>query len=141
MLHTLMNNDLLTRDLRKGNSDSMSFFMVGQPDVVLRKDGDMYQVEVRGFDYFSVAKGQVISGGTDKIAMWMLDTDYDGLVINPAQVFFPMDGDGAWRGVARALRAEVDAERMKAFKGCVSLPFKMRDAEDVRVAVFDSDGG
>jgi len=34
----------------------------------------------------------VNSGGADKIAMWMLDTDYDGMSIEPKKVFFPMEG-------------------------------------------------
>ena len=33
------------------------------------------------------------SGGTDKIGMWMLDTDYGGRSLFPKQVFFSMSGE------------------------------------------------
>ena len=51
-----------------------------------------WQIEVRGFDYYNTKSGDVESGGEDKIAMWMLDTDYDGRSLYPHQVFFPMSG-------------------------------------------------
>ena len=48
----------------------------------------------------SVTPGQFVSA----IAMWMLDTDYDGMCIVPKQVFFPMGGkkDG-WNKLAMSL--------------------------------------
>ena len=42
-------------------------------------------VEVRGFDYYNTRTGTIESGDTSKIAMWLLDTDYDGRsLISPA---------------------------------------------------------
>ena len=75
-----MNADLLTEDLKKQRSSNESFWLMGQPDVNLKqiKDGEdkgKYQVEVRGFDYYNTKSGEIDSGGSDKIAMWMLDTD------------------------------------------------------------------
>ena len=68
---------------------------MGQPDVEVRqrKDG-LYEVEVHGFDYFDTAKGELVSGGKGKIAMWSLDTDYDERSLFPRQVFFPLAGKG-----------------------------------------------
>ena len=34
----------------------------------------------------------VESGSADRIALWMLDPDYDGRSLFPRQVFFPMAG-------------------------------------------------
>jgi len=51
-----------------------------------------YQVEVCGFDYYNPKDGKIESGDTSKIAMWMLDTDYDGRSLCQRQVFFPMAG-------------------------------------------------
>jgi adenine-specific DNA-methyltransferase len=48
---------------------------------------------VSGFDYYNTRSGIIESGGTEKIAMWMLDTDYDGRSLFPRQVFFPMSDD------------------------------------------------
>ena len=36
--------------------------------------------------------GGIESGGTDQIAIWLLDTNYDGRCLFPRQVFFPQAG-------------------------------------------------
>lgn len=70
--------DLLTADLRKKRATNESFWLIGQPDVDLKKQKDgKYQITVNGFDYYNPATGEISSGGADKIAMWMLDTNYD----------------------------------------------------------------
>ena len=95
LLKAQMNTDLLTEDLKKARSNNQSFWLMGQPDVEVRKlDDGLYQVEVNGFDYFDTAKGELVSGGKNKIAMWSLDTDYDERSLFPRQVFFPMAGKG-----------------------------------------------
>lgn len=88
LLKAQMNTDLLTEDLKKNRSSNESFWLMGQPEVEVRKlkDGN-YQVEVKGFDYFDTAKGELVSGGKNKIAMWLLDTDYDERSLLPRQVF------------------------------------------------------
>ena len=55
-------------------------------------------------------------GGKKDIAMWMLDTDYDGRSIFPTQVFFPMAGakDG-WNKLAKNLKAELDEDLLDKF--------------------------
>ena len=55
-------------------------------------DQGKYRVEVHGFDYYNTKTGVIESDGTGKIALWMLDTDYDGRSILARQVFFPMAG-------------------------------------------------
>ena len=50
-----------------------------------------YRVTVNGFDYYNTKTGEIESGGADKIAMWMLDPDYDGRSLFPRQVFFIAD--------------------------------------------------
>ena len=46
-----MNTDLLTEDLKKGRASNESFWLMGQPDVVVKQiKAGCEQVEVRGFD-------------------------------------------------------------------------------------------
>ena len=128
-LKAQMNTDLLTEDLKKGSSKSttnQSFWLMGQPDVALTAlPGDMWQVEVNGFDYFDTAKGELVSGGKAKIAAWSLDTDYDGRSLFPHQVFFPMAGkDEGWMKLKKDIRAELDLDLLSQFVGTVSLPFE-----------------
>ena len=93
LLKAQMNTDLLTEDLKKARSSNQTFWLMGQPDVELRKRKDgIWEVEVNGFDYFDPKAGELVSGGKKQIAMWSLDTDYDQRSLMPHQVFFPMAG-------------------------------------------------
>jgi len=143
-LKAQMNADLLTDDLKKKRSSNESFWLIGQPDVLMNqiKSGDdkgKYQVEVQGFDYYNPKTGTVESGGKSDIAMWMLDHDYDGRSIFPAQVFFPMAGaKEGWATLAKNLKAEIDEEKIQVFGGTTSLPFTPGKA--VAVKIIDARG-
>jgi adenine-specific DNA-methyltransferase len=141
-LKAQMNTDLLTEDLKKQRANNQSFWLMGQPDVEVRKRKDgLYEVEVHGFDYFDTTKGELQSGGKNRIAVWSLDTDYDNRSLFPAQVFFPMAGkqDG-WYKLKKDIRAELDESRLDAFHGTVSLPFAAGDHKRIAVKIVDDRG-
>ena len=155
-----MNADLLTEDLKKKRASNDSFWLIGQPDVkltVIAKDNEkskkilrsaqkdkqnkLFQVEVLGFDYYNTKTGNIESGGTEKIAMWMLDTDYDGRSLFPRQVFFPMAGEkDGWSRLAKNLRVEIDEELIEAYRGTISLPFEAGDHKRIAVKIVDDRG-
>ena len=146
LLKVQMNADLQTGDLKKKRASNESFWLVGQPDVNLYpihrgEATGKWQVEVRGFDYFNTRTGKIESGGENEIAVWMLDTDYDGRSLYPRQVFFPMAGpkDG-WANLARNLKAEIDEEMIEAYRGNLSLPFELGDNERIAVKIVDNRG-
>lgn len=141
-LKAQMNTDLLTEDLKKARASNQSFWLMGQPELEIRKRKDgRYEVEVHGFDYFDTVKGELISGGKGKIAMWALDTDYDERSLFPRQVFFPMAGKGeGWERLKRNIRAELDEARLDAFRGTVSLPFDAGDNRKIAVKIVDDRG-
>ena len=146
LLKAQMNADLLTEDLKKKRASNESFWLVGQPDVRLTKvnNGEhkgKWRVEVLGFDYYNTRTGNIESGGTDKIAMWMLDPDYDGRSLLPRQVFFPMaDENGGWARLARNLKAEIDESLIEAYRGTESLPFEAGANKRVAVKIIDDRG-
>ena len=145
-LKVQMNPDLLTEDLKKKRTSNESFWLMGQPDVEIRaiakgEHKGKLTVEVHGFDYYNTKTGQIESGDTRRIALWMLDTDYDGRSLFPRQVFFPMaDEGGGWARLARNLKAEVDAERIEAYRGTVSLPFEPGAHKRAAVKIVDDRG-
>jgi adenine-specific DNA-methyltransferase len=159
-LKAQMNTDLLTDDLKKARSSNQSFWLMGQPDVEVRKvstpsprpsppkggegvknEGGLYQVEVHGFDYFDTAKGELVSGGKGKIAMWLLDTDYDERSLFPRQVFFPMAGKGeGWEKLKKDIKAELNEDLLEQFHGTVSLPFAAGDNHKIAVKIIDDRG-
>jgi len=141
LLKAQMNADLLTDDLKKKRSSNESFWLIGQPDVLMRESSEIGKqvVEVLGFDYYNPKTGKVEGGGKADIAMWMLDADYDGRSIFPSQVFFPMAGaKEGWATLAKNLKAEIDEEKIESFGGTVSLPFTPGKA--VAVKIIDARG-
>jgi len=137
-----MNTDLLTEDLKKKRAGNQSFWLIGQPDVDFRKlDDKNYEVEVNGFDYYDPATGKIESGGKSKIALWMLDVDYDGRSLYPSQIFFPMAGakDGRKR-LSKTLKAEIDEEKVEKLGGTVSLPFDAGEHRRIAVKIVDDRG-
>lgn len=154
LLKVQMNTDLLTDDLKKQRSSNESFWLIGSPDVIVKKTKEkikeqkkyktektLYQVEVLGFDYYNTKTGNIESGGKDKIAMWMLDTDYDGRSLFPRQVFFPMSGEkDGWSRLAKNLKAEIDESLIEQYRGTVSLPFEAGQYKRIAVKIVDDRG-
>ena len=142
LLKAQMNADLLTEDLKRKRASNESFWLIGQPDVQVQTIADgQHRVSVQGFDYYNTKSGNVESGGQDKIAMWMLDTDYDGRSLYPRQVFFPMAGSNdGWARLARNLKAEIDEELIEVYRGGTSLPFEPGEHRRIAVKIVDDRG-
>ena len=146
LLKLQMNTDLLTDDLKKKRSSNESFWLVGQPDVTLRKihrgqDSGLWEVEVHGFDYYNPTNGKIESGDTSRIAMWLLDTDYDGRSLLPRQVFFPMSGEkDGWSRLSKNLKAEIDEDLIEAYRGTISLPFDLGRNRRIAAKIIDDRG-
>ena len=146
LLKAQMNADLLTDDLKKQRASNESFWLIGQPDVELGRiyrgpDTGKWEVTVHGFDYYNTKNGNVESGGESQIAVWMLDTDYDGRSLFPRQVFFPMaDDKGGWARLAKNLKAEIDEELIEAYRGIISLPFELGENNRIAIKIVDDRG-
>ena len=146
ILKAQMSADMLVGDLRKGDPHADSFMLLGQPDILLEDaGGGNYRVKVIGFDYYDAKNGRIESGGPTRIAMWMLDTDYDGRSMYPQQVFFPMGADGGRRGVgwtnlARALRDHIDSDAIARYAGTESIEFELGKHRRVAVKIIDDRG-
>ena len=146
LLKAQMSADLLTDDLKKKRASNESFWLIGQPDVELEriKTGDdegKFRVSVQGFDYYNTKTGDLESGGADRIAVWLLDPDYDGRSLFARQVFFPMAGsDDGWARLARNLKAEIDQDLIESYRGTVSLPFNPGEHKRAAVKIVDDRG-
>ncbi|MBM3347145.1 MAG: site-specific DNA-methyltransferase [Betaproteobacteria bacterium] len=146
LLKVQMNADLLTDDLKKKRATNESFWLIGQPDVrverIAKGEGKgKVRVSVHGFDYYNTRTGGIESGGEDKIAVWLLDTDYDGRSLYPRQVFFPMaDEKEGWARLAKNLKAEIDEDLIEAYRGTASLPFEAGGHNRIAVKIVDDRG-
>ena len=137
-----MNTDLLTEDLKKKKAnEESSFWLIGQPDIDLKKQGEKYFVTVNGFDYYDTRTGEIKSGNASNIAMWELDTDYNGRSLYPRQVFFPLEGENSgWNKLAKALQAYIDEDLVSNYAGNQSLPFKAGKNKQIAVKIIDDRG-
>ena len=146
LLKAQMNPDMLTDDLKTKRVSNDSFWLIGQPDVRLKKitsgeDKGKFRIQVAGFDYFNTRTSKVESGGSAKITVWMLDPDYDGRSLFPRQIFFPMDDpDAGWTKLAKNLKTEIDPKLIKAWLGTTSLPFDPGDHKRAAVKIVDDRG-
>jgi adenine-specific DNA-methyltransferase len=141
ILKVQMNTDLLTEDLKKNKSSNESFWLVGQPDIELKRSGSKFVVNVKGFDYYNPKTGEIESGDASKIAMWELDTDYDGRSMYPRQVFLVMNpGREQLEKLARNLKGAIDEELIKKYFGTSSLPFETGKNKRVAVKIIDDRG-
>lgn len=142
LLKAQMSVDLLTNDLRKKRSSNQSYWLIGQPDIeILKDEKDNIKVKVNGFDYYNPVTGEIESGSTKQVAMWMLDTDYDEQSIFPEQVFFPVsDTKRDWTKLAKALNGTVDEDLLELYTGTVSKPFKPGENKKIAVKIIDNRG-
>ncbi len=144
VLKVQMNSDMLVDNLKRGERNTDSFMLVGQPDVYLQKSSDgKYTVKIRGFDYYDPVNDKIESYNTSKIVMWMLDTDYDGRSIYPQQVFFPMsinNNGGYWKSIINALKPYIDMSRIKAYTGTKSLKFDLGEYKKIAIKIIDDRG-
>ena len=96
---------------------------------------------MHGFDYYNTKTGGIESGGEDRIAVWLLDTDYDGRSLYPRQAFFPMAGPKyGWTRLAKNLKGEIDEELIETYRGMVSLPFAPGEHGRIAVKIVDDRG-
>ena len=137
-LSALINNDILIEDLKSKDTDQ-PFSMVGEPDIAITGDKKEYVVEVKGYDYYDPEKDKVITGDASNIAMWMLDTDYDGRTMRVKQFFFTMKPD-IWKDLERTFRGEIDPEMLKKYSGSKSIPFELGNNKQIAVKTIDYDG-
>jgi len=139
-LKSQMSVDLLTDDLRKKRSSNQSFWLIGQPDIDIEELDSLYTVKINGFDYYDPSKGSIESKGSENIAIWMLDTNYDERSICPDQFFFPIEDGNDWTKLKRSLKDEIDLEKIKYFQGNVSEPFPAGSYKKIAVKIVDNRG-
>ena len=141
VLKVQMNSDLFTSDLKKKIKGD-SFWLIGQPDIFVwqNKEGK-YIVEVKGFDYYDTKTNSIEEGGKGKIAMWMLDTNYDEKSVYPRQIFFPISGAKQdWTKLKITLGAEIDEDLINKFTGTESIPFELGSNKKIAVKIIDNRG-
>jgi adenine-specific DNA-methyltransferase len=131
--------DLLLGDLLKTMRSSEIFSVCGLPEIKVNKLKDgKHQVQLLGLDLFDPVTMEAIHRDGGDVPVWLLDTDYNGLVFLVTQAFFPRTG--AWDSLKKALKAEYAESVWDHLAGTTSAPFEGGDHQQIAVKVIDDRG-
>ncbi|GAB96958.1 adenine-specific DNA-methyltransferase [Kineosphaera limosa] len=140
LLLVRMNVDLLMgEDLKKTGAGNL-FTVFGEPDIDLRHTDDgKLVVELRGVDVYDPTTGEVRSNDTDKIALWMIDTNYNGDSFFVRHCYFTGGGD-PYKRLKTALKAEIDPDAWSSLYDTISRPFDLPATGAIAVKVINDYG-
>ncbi len=131
--------DLMMGDLLKNMRSSHIFSVCGLPEIAVKKEKEgKLSVELLGLDVFDPVKMENDKRDGSDVPMWMLDTDYNGLVFKVRQAFFPRTS--AWENLKKELKAEFDDSVWEHLAGTTSEPFLPGEHRAVAVKVIDDRG-
>ena len=135
-----MNSDLAMGDvLLKKTGFGNLFTIFGEPDIdIARADGEL-TVEIKGVDVYNPTTGEIRSSDTREIALWMIDTDYDGESFFVRHCYFTGDND-PYKRLKVALKADIDPEAWESLYKTKSRPFKRPEKGKIAVKVINDYG-
>ncbi|WP_044549942.1 site-specific DNA-methyltransferase [Azospirillum lipoferum] len=135
-----MNPDLHMADDLKNTGSGNLFVVFGEPDIEIRKeeDGEL-RVRILGLDIFDPQKGEVRAGGTDDIAAWFIDTDYDEESFFVRHAYF-LGAQDPYKSLKTTLKAEIDEEAWESLYRDTSRPFPRPTSGRIAVKVINHFG-
>lgn len=141
VLPVRMNNDLSMGDELLKKTGAGNLFMVfGEPDLKIQTESEgQISVEIQGLDVYDPTTGQIRSGSTDDIAVWFIDTNYNGESFFVRQAYF-LGADDPFAKLKRALRAEVDEDAWNSLYSTRSQTFAKPTTGRIAVKVINHYG-
>ncbi|ALG84365.1 site-specific DNA-methyltransferase [Gordonia phthalatica] len=135
-----MNADLLMgEDLKKTGAGNL-FTVFGEPDIVIRdSEGGQLIVDLLGVDVYDPTKGEVRSKDTGQIALWMIDTDYNGESFFVRHCYFT-GGNDPYKKLKTSLKADIDADAWASLYRTESRPFARPSTGRIAVKVINDYG-
>ena len=138
-----MNADLVMgEDLKKTGAGNL-FTVFGEPDIEIRPaadgEADEIEVELHGVDVYDPTTGQVRSRDTDRIALWMIDTDYNEESFFVRHAYFT-GGQDPYKKLKRDLKAEIDEDAWASLYRTVSRQFARPSTGKIAVKVINDYG-
>ena len=134
-----MNADLVMgEDLKKTGAGNL-FTVFGEPDIVIKEEGGDLVVELRGVDVYDPTTGEVRSNSTDQIALWMIDTNYNGESFFVRHCYFT-GGQDPYKRLKTALKAEIDEDAWASLYRTTSRTFPKPETGKIAVKVINDYG-
>lgn len=134
-----MNADLVMgEDLKKTGAGNL-FTVFGEPDIEIVAAGDELRVILNGVDVYDPNTGEVRSNDTDQIALWMIDTAYNGESFFVRHCYFT-GGQDPYKRLKSALKAEIDHDTWATLNATESRPFPRPESGKIAVKVINDYG-
>ena len=140
LLPVRMNVDLLMGDALKKTGAGNLFTVFGEPDIEIgRADDGQVVVNLKGVDVYDPSTGEVRSNDTDRIALWMIDSDYNGESFFIRHCYFT-GGNDPYKRLKTALKADIGPEAWQRLYSTVSVPFDPPATGKIAVKVINDYG-
>ena len=139
VLMVRMNADLLMGEELKKTGVGNLFTVFGEPDIDIKETGDGYVVDLKGVDIYDPTTGEVRSNDTSQIALWMVDTDYNGESFFVRHCYFT-GGNDPYKRLKTALKADIDEDAWESMYQTISRPFSKPESGKIAVKVINDYG-
>jgi adenine-specific DNA-methyltransferase len=134
-----MNADLVMGEELKKTGAGNLFTVFGEPDIEIAKDDDQLRVILHGVDVYDPNTGETRSNETDQIALWMIDTAYNGESFFVRHCYFT-GGQDPYKRLKQALKADIDADAWATLYATESRPFPQPESGRIAVKVINDYG-
>jgi len=132
-----MNADLHMADDLKNTGKGNLFVIFGEPDIDVLPAGDgQIQVKVKGVDVFHPQTGEIRSDGSEGIACWFIDTDYNEESFFVRHAYF-LGANDPYKALKTTLKAEIDEEAWATLHSDTSRPFDKPKSGRIAVKVIN----
>ena len=142
ILKARMNADLHMAEDLKNTAHANLFVIFGEPDIAILPVAEngvetgQFQVKINGVDVYHPNAGEVRSDGTDGIACWFLDTDYDEANFFVRHAYF-LGANDPYKSLKKTLNAEIDPEAWATLNSDISRPFDKPKSGRIAVKVIN----
>ena len=137
ILKARMNADLHMAEDLKNTGKGNLFVIFGEPDIELLTENDgKLRVKVNGVDVFKPQSGEVQSSGTDGIACWFIDTDYNRESFFVRHAYF-LGANDPYSALKTTLKAEINADAWATLNSDTSRAFEKPKNGRIAVKVIN----
>ena len=134
-----MNADLVMGEELKKTGAGNLFTVFGEPDIEVKDEADELRVLLRGVDVYDPNTGETRSNDTEQIALWMIDTEYNGESFFVRHCYFT-GGQDPYARLKRALKADINEDAWAGLYRTESRPFSRPESGRIAVKVINDYG-
>jgi adenine-specific DNA-methyltransferase len=137
VLKARMHPDMhMAGDLKNTGAGNL-FVVFGEPDIRIQPAADgQVTVKIEGVDIFHPQTGKIESADADDIALWMIDTDYNGESFFVRHAYF-LGASDPYKALRTSLKAEIDEAAWASLKSDISRPFPKPRTGRIAVKVIN----